>query len=668
MITALLREGLRLRGNRPAVLCHIGEGAAAHLTRLPLEEHDKVADLDSVRLEQDIRLFDKEEQETAAGLVAVVAASLTDLRRAVTSSSRLPRAEQVAVVIAAGSRHQEPPLPTAPGLGQWRDLHDLRVRRLDDSTGGWACELRFLEPAEVSRVLDAVASGTRGRHRPPAAVPLPALHGPDAGLWRPGAPETSGVKAAGPVPTRRVTPIADLVLRTRDSALPQWEQPRVPALDRPGLDGLSWGRLAGPGGIARIREDAPGELGPSHVPPIDEMVVNPIGFTTECGGEVADLTVRDGRPVIAGPRRVHARLSSAGTVTDVDLVRLRNLRGVRVGWSGHSGPLAAVRAVAGLAAGGVPLIADRVPPWAHALGAGVIGLLTSVREADLGDRLLREEHSVRLRREALRTHGVLARWRSLGTAAGLPPAPEPGVSVLLCTRRPQMVDFALRQVARQRRVEYDVVLTLHGFGADLPEVDSAIAAFREATGRELTVHEADGDQVFGSVLNDAVARAGGTAIAKWDDDDWYGPEHLADLLLARTYAGADLVGCAQEFVYLEEIDRTVWRGGETELATRFVAGGSLLMDRGALEDVGGFRPLPRAIDTQLLLAVDNAGGRIYRTHGLGYMMRRRARGHTWAEDLGYFLRGGLRQWPGRRTSALMEHEWTWEGDRGGDHR
>src|SRR5699024_84853 len=271
-------------------------------------------------------------------------------------------------------------------------------------------------------------------------------------------------------------------------------------------------------------------------------------------------------------------------------------------WSGHTGPTAAVRAVASLAAGGVPLLSGPVPTWAAGLGSRLTALLTDADEDALVDRLLREEYSVRLRRAALDLHGTRSRWRALACRAGIPAPPEPTVSVVLCTRRPEMVGFALAQIARQRGVDVEDVLALHGFGAERPEVASALCEF-DATGIPLTVHEASGDQVFGSVLNDAVSRAGGALVAKWDDDDWYGPDHLADLLLARRYSGAELVGTGQDFVFLQEVDLTVWRSRESEAATRFIAGGTILVDRVVLEETGGFRPLPRAIDTQLLLAV-----------------------------------------------------------------
>ncbi len=647
MITTVLRHALRARGKEPAVLCHTGADTRADLAGLPAAPGDVLLDLDARPLGHPVL-----DGDPAAGLVAVVAATTTDLNRVLTSAVHLPRAVHVVVALVATPGHQEPPVPVGPGMGQWRDLQELRVRRVDGR--GWVCDLFFPNAIDTASVLDAVLQGTRGRRRGPAVAPVAALSGPEAALWRPGDTGAHGVAAEGPVPLRRVTPVADLVLRVHDrETSPEWTDVAVPALDRTTTGTDSWDALTGPDGY--VRGTHPDADPVQRIAPIDETTVNPTGFSKAENGPLGHLTLHGDRAVVQDGRKDLVAVAPDGTVTDVDLARLRHLRGVRVDWSGHSGPHAAVRAVASLAAGGVPVVSGPVPAWAAGLGAPLTGLLAAATEADLSDRLAREEHSVRLRRAALHTHGLRSRWRSLAAEAGVPVPSGPRVSVVLCTRRPEMVGFALAQIARQRGVELETVLTLHGFPASLPEVRTAVDAYR-ATGLPLVLHEAPADRIFGAVLNDSVARASGDLVAKWDDDDWYGPEHLADLVLARTYSGAELVGTGQDFVFLQEIDLMVWRSRESETATRFIAGGTILTDRLVLEETGGFRPLPRAIDTQLLIAVTRGGGRVHRTHGLGYVLRRTGGGHTWSEDMAYFLHNYARQWSGWRPSSLLEGE------------
>jgi glycosyltransferase involved in cell wall biosynthesis len=165
--------------------------------------------------------------------------------------------------------------------------------------------------------------------------------------------------------------------------------------------------------------------------------------------------------------------------------------------------------------------------------------------------------------------------------------------------------------------------------------------------------------VFGDVLTRGARASSGDLVVKMDDDDWYGPEFLLDLLLAREYSGADLVGTTAEMVYLHQVDRTVRRrtvSDSSERFAKFVAGGSMCLPRDLLDSLGGFRPVRRFVDHQLLEAALNAGATVYRGHGLGYLLRRRSEGHTWDPGVGFFLSGDhvASQWPGFSPSRLLE--------------
>ena len=113
-----------------------------------------------------------------------------------------------------------------------------------------------------------------------------------------------------------------------------------------------------------------------------------------------------------------------------------------------------------------------------------------------------------------------------------------------------------------------------------------------------------------------------------------------------------------EYLFLEPLDVTVRRTDASENWGRFVAGGTMMLDRALLREVGGFRPVYRFVDASLLGDVLGAGGRVYRTQGLGYLFRRTDAGHTWQADLDFFLDPArLRErWDGFRPSRLLETE------------
>ena len=152
---------------------------------------------------------------------------------------------------------------------------------------------------------------------------------------------------------------------------------------------------------------------------------------------------------------------------------------------------------------------------------------------------------------------------------------------------------------------------------------------------------------LGAVLEAASAAPAGPLLAKMDDDDLYGPEHLWDLVLAHEYSGAALVGKFPATVYLARCDRTVrQRRVPGETWSRSITGGTLLLARAELVRAGGWRPLRRHVDQALVEDVLSAGGTVYRTHDAGYLLVRRAEGHTWQRDDAEFLDGAESVHPG----------------------
>lgn len=362
---------------------------------------------------------------------------------------------------------------------------------------------------------------------------------------------------------------------------------------------------------------------------LDERLLNPIGFDPRADGPEVDV-------------------ATLPAVTPEVVAGLRSARAVRVTrWDAH-----ASEAVKALALAGVPVVADQAP---HAIGAPLRDAITAPFEAS--DATAREEQSVLVRRAAFDHHSRFAHRVAIGRERGVPVAGHPSVSILLATRREEMLDFALAQVARQRRVEQlELVLAPHGFAVDRARVQDAVGA---TVAVQVLPHAAE--SLFGDVLHAAAGAANGDVLLKMDDDDWYAPEVVADLLRARAWSGAEMVGMPAELHYLAERDLTVKRGHQVELYAQFVAGGTMLVDRAALREAGGFRQVRKWVDAQLIESLQQMGAAIYRTHGLGYVLRRNPTGHTWDADLDYLLDPSrtVATWEGFRPSRLLEADPRW---------
>ncbi|HZM82803.1 MAG TPA: hypothetical protein VFC19_44370 [Candidatus Limnocylindrales bacterium] len=237
-----------------------------------------------------------------------------------------------------------------------------------------------------------------------------------------------------------------------------------------------------------------------------------------------------------------------------------------------------------------------------------------------GEVLAWEARSVAQRRAAMRGH-----------AAGLE-APPP-VSALLVSRRPERAVETVKALRAQTYPNLEIIVGLHGRTAPPGLEGLRVAEFAPET-------------VFGDVLGAVSKLASGTLLTKVDDDDLYGPQHIWDLVAARLYSGATVVGKTAEFVFLDGYGMTVRRHITSEAYTDAVAGGTMLLAREDLESVGGWRPVPRSVDRALQDAVLADGGLVYSTHALGFIYVRHSAGHTWDPGVEHFLLDSRQRWEG----------------------
>lgn len=243
--------------------------------------------------------------------------------------------------------------------------------------------------------------------------------------------------------------------------------------------------------------------------------------------------------------------------------------------------------------------------------------------------------SVDSRRDALRDHcPVIGEW--------------PTVSIVMAIHTPDHVAHAMTMVRRQTYPWLQLIVVQHG------DVSLPIRDLLGDWQGEWSVIGVPAALTLGEALAEGSARADGDLIAKMDHDDYYGAEHIWDLVLARMYSGAQVVGKALDYIYLAAQDRTVFRPTyRAEKYADFVAGGALLISRGDLATVGGWRPVPRSVDRALLDQVLGSGGLVYRTHGLGYVYVRHASGNTAQVSDEHFMTKTSAQYPGLLQHAAL---------------
>ncbi len=404
--------------------------------------------------------------ETETDEVTILAKTPTDLRRAMTLQSLLPKAKKVSVVIAEAPYWFTAPSPALTPAHRWRALTEVRTFK---KGAGWQVDVTFNAPTPSGRVVTAVARAFSGNRLEAIASPVPVLAGPGAAHWRPGDPNAAIAEPKGPMPIRieraRRGPggphrrLGPLGRRRRDR--------RPVGLAELGGDRASRRREAAGGRADRPRAGAAGRR-PFGQPDgvrqradqgIGELTLDDDGWVIRLGTETLTR--------IAGLRRGHGHGRRPGPQAARDRDRLAARAHRPADRRPGRGRAGRRRGAAGLR--------RRARRGREALGPG-LGALLRARKDVLDDDLTREEHSIRLRRRALRDHGVKERWARLGAVGSYLPT----TSILLATRRPDQVAFALEQAGRQREADLEVVLALHGVPRSIP---ASRRRSRSSTGR-----------------------------------------------------------------------------------------------------------------------------------------------------------------------------------------
>ena len=350
----------------------------------------------------------------------------------------------------------------------------------------------------------------------------------------------------------------------------------------------------------------------------DPASFNPIGWERNVGDRVGAFG-----PLRLLPMGVTADLS----VSLADLAKARRCHHVVDVRQFHRSAVERAGALVRLAASGIPVhVVDEESELEPFLGHELYRLIRSDPRGMAATE--RELLSISLRRGAYRNHTLRARARQVSRVARLDLPPEPTVSVLLATKRPANLHQALANIAKQSYARLEVVLALHGEGFEESAVDRATAQLDVP----VTIRRVDRSLPLGMVLRIATDAASGDFVTKMDDDDVYDDLHIADLVTAHEFSGAELVGKYHEVNYLAGTDQTVEvKRGMGERYSVHVSGNALLMRRQDLYRFGGWQRVPSGVDSALADDVLRGGGTIYRTHGAGFICIRHGEhhGHTW---------------------------------------
>jgi len=239
------------------------------------------------------------------------------------------------------------------------------------------------------------------------------------------------------------------------------------------------------------------------------------------------------------------------------------------------------------------------------------------KSAHLGYRHVMNNHTY--------THRVGSILDKIGIDSSLE-FPDPKISLITCTNRPEMISNILENYDRQLWQNKELNLIIDCEKKKFKQVVQELKD-REDIHLELVKPGLS----LGECFNLGMDLSSGQFIGKFDDDDLYGPHYLCDQMLPFNYTNADLVGKLCSFMYHEKSNSTYLRfKGNRHKFSDLVLGPTFLFKREVAEKVR-MRNLSRGEDTNFLKDCIKAGIKIYSTDPYNFVyMRKKVEGfHTW---------------------------------------
>jgi|GEM_PF-653949 len=208
------------------------------------------------------------------------------------------------------------------------------------------------------------------------------------------------------------------------------------------------------------------------------------------------------------------------------------------------------------------------------------------------------------------------------------PSNLPGVSILVSTNRPEFMDRVLANYSRQNYQDKELIVILNNNSMS-PELWHSHASDYP----NISIYQQDENRSLGECLNAGIEHCRYDYVAKFDDDDYYGPNYLLRQMQAMVSVNADIVGKSTWYLYFEKSNTlAVFARHPENSFVNYVTGATLLIKKDVFNSIR-FSAMNVGEDVDFVAECKEHGLRIYSTDKADFVGIRRAltSSHTWQE-------------------------------------
>ncbi|EOC99966.1 glycosyltransferase family protein [Caldisalinibacter kiritimatiensis] len=265
----------------------------------------------------------------------------------------------------------------------------------------------------------------------------------------------------------------------------------------------------------------------------------------------------------------------------------------------------------------------------------VVKLSTSEQETKyhlntlLNNKDLRDKLALQGLREVYSKHTVRHRLETICNKLGIKYVQKnkPGVSIITSTMRDHFMDNVFENYAMQTYDKKELIVILNKNSMDINKWKEKAKNYPN-----VKIYQVDESKTIGYCLNYGIDRSQYKYIAKFDDDNYYGPNYLSDIVMAFDYSGADLVGKQRFYVYFEGSKKLALIRNKENSFVKYVAGSTFVFKREVYEKIRFATNIyDGSEDNKFIDDCNKYGFKIYSCDRFNHVVGRRENleDHTW---------------------------------------
>jgi glycosyltransferase involved in cell wall biosynthesis len=194
------------------------------------------------------------------------------------------------------------------------------------------------------------------------------------------------------------------------------------------------------------------------------------------------------------------------------------------------------------------------------------------------------------------------------------------ITIVTCTMRPEFMSQVFDNYERQDVKDKEMIIILN-------KDDMLLAKWRNRARKyeNVRVYKRPEEHTLGMCMNYAISKSRYDIVAKFDDDDYYGPKFLKESLDAMEKKKMPIVGKNTSYMYFEAKKALmIYRPGNEKKEVGTVKGGTIVFKKSVWDAVKFPEKRRQGSDAVFLWLAKRAGFPIYSISKAHYVCIRRA--------------------------------------------